>query len=88
MLLTFFKVGALVELLFAGGGGDFHLHQRLLEIQPERDERVLNMVQVMEEHFGSCTMFGECEAVCPKEISIDFIARMNGDYIVAKFKNR
>jgi succinate dehydrogenase / fumarate reductase iron-sulfur subunit len=56
--------------------------------QPERYERVQNMVQVMEEHFGSCTMFGECEAVCPKEISIDFIARMNRDYIVAKFKTR
>ena len=56
--------------------------------QPERYERVLNMVRVMEEHFGSCTMFGECEAVCPEEISIDFIARMNRDYIVAKFKNR
>ena len=56
--------------------------------QPERHERVINMVRVMEEHFGSCTMFGECEAVCPKDISIDFIARMNRDYIVAKFKNR
>ena len=56
--------------------------------QPERYERVINMVQIMEEHFGSCTMFGECEAVCPKDISIDFIARMNRDYIVAKFKNR
>jgi succinate dehydrogenase / fumarate reductase iron-sulfur subunit len=54
--------------------------------QPERYQRVQNMVQVMEEHFGSCTMFGECEAVCPKEISVDFIARMNRDYIVAKFK--
>jgi succinate dehydrogenase / fumarate reductase iron-sulfur subunit len=54
--------------------------------QPERYQRVQNMVQVMEEHFGSCTIFGECEAVCPKEISIDFIARMNRDYIVAKFK--
>jgi succinate dehydrogenase / fumarate reductase iron-sulfur subunit len=56
--------------------------------QPERYERVINMVRVMEEHFGSCTMFGECEAVCPKEISIDFIARMNRDYIVAKLKTR
>ena len=56
--------------------------------QPERYDRVLNMVRVMEEHFGSCTMFGECEAVCPKDISLDFIARMNRDYIVAKFKNR
>jgi len=60
----------------------------LPQSQPERYQRVQNMVQVMEEHFGSCTMFGECEAVCPKEISIDFIARMNRDYIVAKFKDR
>ena len=54
--------------------------------QPERYERVLNMVEVMDEHFGSCTMFRECEAVCPKGISTDFIARMNRDYIVARFK--
>ena len=52
--------------------------------QPERYARVLKMVDVMEEYFGSCTMFGECEAVCPKEISIDFIARMNRDFIAAK----
>ena len=56
--------------------------------QPERYERVLNMVEVMESMFGSCTMFRECEAVCPKEISVDFIARMNRDYITAKFKSR
>jgi succinate dehydrogenase / fumarate reductase iron-sulfur subunit len=56
--------------------------------QPERYERVLRMVEVMEQDFGSCTMFRECEAVCPKEISVDFIARMNRDYIVARFKNR
>ena len=56
--------------------------------QPERHERVINMVRVMEEHFGSCTMFGECEAVCPKDISVDFIARMNRDYIAARFRNR
>src|SRR5438128_7472155 len=54
--------------------------------QPERYQRVLRMVEVMEEYFGSCTMFRECEAVCPKEISVDFIARMNRDYIVARFK--
>jgi succinate dehydrogenase / fumarate reductase iron-sulfur subunit len=54
--------------------------------QPERYERVLKMVEVMESMFGSCTFFRECEAVCPKEISIDFIARMNRDYINAKFK--
>jgi succinate dehydrogenase / fumarate reductase, iron-sulfur subunit len=56
--------------------------------QPERYDRVLKMVRVMEEYFGSCTMYAECEAVCPKEISIDFIARMNRDYIVALLKNR
>jgi len=56
--------------------------------QPERYGRVLKMVEVMEEYFGSCTMYGECEAVCPKEISIDFIARMNRDYIAARFKSR
>jgi len=56
--------------------------------QPERYRRVLNMVEMMEEYFGSCTMFGECEAVCPKEISIDFIARMNRDFIAAKCSRR
>ena len=56
--------------------------------QPERYERVVRMVEVMESMFGSCTMFGECEAVGPKEISIDFIARMNRDYIKARFKTR
>jgi len=55
--------------------------------QPERYERVLSMVEVMESMFGSCTMFRECEAVCPKEISVDFIARMNRDYIAARFKS-
>jgi succinate dehydrogenase / fumarate reductase iron-sulfur subunit len=33
------------------------------------------------EGFGGCTLFGECMAACPKGISIDFIKRMNGDYI-------
>jgi succinate dehydrogenase / fumarate reductase, iron-sulfur subunit len=54
--------------------------------QPERYDRVLNMVAQMQgEGFGSCTNIGECEAVCPKEISLDFIARMNRDFIVASF---
>jgi succinate dehydrogenase / fumarate reductase, iron-sulfur subunit len=56
--------------------------------QPERWERVTRMVDTMEEYFGSCTNHGECEAACPKSISIDFIAMMNRDYIKAKFKNR
>jgi succinate dehydrogenase / fumarate reductase, iron-sulfur subunit len=53
--------------------------------QPERYERVVRMVEVMESMFGSCTMFGECEAVCPKAISINFIARMNRDFLKGRF---
>jgi len=56
--------------------------------QPERWERVINMVDEMERWFGSCTMHGECEAACPKEISLDFIALMNRDYVKAQFKQR
>ncbi|MBK5269198.1 MAG: succinate dehydrogenase/fumarate reductase iron-sulfur subunit [Acidimicrobiia bacterium] len=56
--------------------------------QPERWTRVEAMVDKMEEFFGSCTNTGECETACPKEISIDFIALMNKDYMKAKFKNR
>jgi len=56
--------------------------------QPERWTRVETMVDTMEEFFGSCTNHGECEAACPKKISIDFIAMMNRDYMLAKFKNR
>jgi succinate dehydrogenase / fumarate reductase iron-sulfur subunit len=53
--------------------------------QPERLARIDHMVATMEsEAFGSCTNHGECEAVCPKEISVDFIARMNRDYLKAK----
>ena len=56
--------------------------------QPERWSRVTNMVEVMESYFGSCTNFRECEAVCPKGISIDFIAKMNRDFLAAKFRDR
>jgi succinate dehydrogenase / fumarate reductase iron-sulfur subunit len=56
--------------------------------QPERYERVVKMVDVMESYFGSCTLFRECEAVCPKGISVSFIARMNRDYLTAKMKSR
>jgi len=53
--------------------------------QPERDSRAVAMVEQMEkEGFGACTNFSECEAVCPKGISIDFIARMNRDFIKSK----
>jgi succinate dehydrogenase / fumarate reductase iron-sulfur subunit len=52
--------------------------------QTERYQRVVDMVTQMDaEMFGSCTNMGECEAVCPKEISLDFIARMNADLIKA-----
>ncbi|HUP14508.1 MAG TPA: succinate dehydrogenase/fumarate reductase iron-sulfur subunit [Acidimicrobiia bacterium] len=56
--------------------------------QPERLLRVEKMVDVMEDFFGSCTNHGECEAACPKEISIDFIALLNRDYLKAKVANR
>ncbi len=57
--------------------------------QPERHERALQMVaQASEERFGSCTNIGECEAVCPKEIRIEVIGRMNRDYIAASWKRR
>jgi succinate dehydrogenase / fumarate reductase iron-sulfur subunit len=54
--------------------------------QPERFERVQNMVDTMESMFGSCTNHAECEAVCPKEISIDFIALMHRDYRRARLR--
>ncbi|MEK7426393.1 MAG: succinate dehydrogenase/fumarate reductase iron-sulfur subunit [Actinomycetota bacterium] len=56
--------------------------------QAERFKRVEAMVETMDQYFGSCTNHGECEAACPKEISIDVIALMNQDYRKAKFKNR
>ena len=56
--------------------------------KPEKDRRVLAMVKVMDaEGFGNCTNFGECSAVCPKEISLDHIAHLNRDYLVASVKN-
>jgi succinate dehydrogenase / fumarate reductase iron-sulfur subunit len=52
--------------------------------QPERHRRVLAMVAQMDkEGFGSCSWHGECEAACPKGISIDTIARMNRDWLAA-----
>ncbi len=52
--------------------------------QPEAKERVLNMVATMDdEGFGSCTNTGACEAECPKEISLEHIARMNREFIKA-----
>jgi succinate dehydrogenase / fumarate reductase iron-sulfur subunit len=52
--------------------------------QPERFRRVAAMVTQMDaEGFGGCTLFGECQDACPKEISIETISRMNRDYIRA-----
>ena len=55
--------------------------------QVEKDRRVACMVAQMDkEGFGNCTVTGSCEAVCPKEISLSFIARMNRDYGMALLK--
>jgi succinate dehydrogenase / fumarate reductase, iron-sulfur subunit len=52
--------------------------------QPERDDRALKMVAQMDaEGFGSCTNHFECEAACPKEISVEWIARLYRDYMKA-----
>ena len=57
--------------------------------QPERDRRVLSMVETMDAAgFGNCTNQYECSAVCPKTISHDFIARMNRDYLGAAFRTK
>ncbi len=57
--------------------------------QPERFRRVLNMVKQMDdEGFGNCTNHRECEAVCPKEISIDFITLLNREFLKASFLTR
>ncbi len=53
----------------------------------ERERRALSMVRQMDsEGFGNCTVTGSCEAVCPKEISLDFIALMNREYFKALLK--
>jgi succinate dehydrogenase / fumarate reductase iron-sulfur subunit len=51
--------------------------------QPERYARARKMVAAMDgAGFGACTNHGECEAACPKQIRVEFIARLNRDYIV------
>ena len=57
--------------------------------QVEREERVLNMVNQMDlEGFGNCTNTGACEVECPKEISLENIARMNREYLSASLKSK
>lgn len=55
--------------------------------KPERRERVRHMVEQMDrEGFGNCTNYYECEAACPKQISVQFIATMNREYLAACLK--
>ena len=62
---------------------------RLPQGQPERTERAMAMVaQANAEGFGGCTNIGECEAVCPKEIKLEVIARTNFDFLRAVFAGR
>jgi len=62
---------------------------RLPQGQPERDKRALAMVEQMDlEGFGHCTLVGECQEACPKEISIDVIKQMNRDYLIASARRR
>lgn len=57
--------------------------------QAERQSRVLNMVKTMDAMgFGNCSNTGACELACPKEISIENIARMNRDYVKASINER
>jgi len=57
--------------------------------QPERYQRALHMIaQVTQEGFGSCTNIGECEAVCPKQIKIEVIGRLNHDFLKGSWTSR
>ncbi len=52
--------------------------------QPERYDRVVRMVETMDlEGFGNCTNHSLCQSACPKNISVDFIARLNRDWMKA-----
>ncbi|HEY7315166.1 MAG TPA: succinate dehydrogenase/fumarate reductase iron-sulfur subunit [Gemmataceae bacterium] len=56
--------------------------------RPERRHRVRNMVEQMDrEGFGNCTNYYECEAACPKKISVQFIAQLNREYLAACLSN-
>ena len=57
--------------------------------QPEREKRVVSMIEAMqEEGFGNCSNEYECEAVCPKEISVEQIAFFNREYLRAKLRGK
>ena len=56
--------------------------------QAEKDKRVLAMVEAMDDAgFGNCRNYGECSAACPKDISLDYIAKLNRDHAKAKIKS-
>ena len=75
------KNGSAMLFVSAKVGHLAHLPQG----QPERYRRVVSMIEAMErEGFGACTNQFECEAVCPKEISVSFIKELNRDYMKAK----
>ena len=62
---------------------------KLPQGQPERTHRALRMVAQMDaEGFGSCTNTLECEAACPKEISVFWIQLMNRDYLTASLSHQ
>ncbi|MFO8073287.1 MAG: succinate dehydrogenase/fumarate reductase iron-sulfur subunit [Polyangia bacterium] len=68
-------------------GGKITQLGKLPQGQPERLDRALAMVEAMEEAgFGACTNHAECEAACPKELKLDFIAFLNRDFIKASLK--
>ena len=56
--------------------------------QAEKDKRVIAMVEAMDDAgFGNCRNYGECSAACPKDISLDYIAKLNRDHAKAKIKS-
>ena len=64
-----------------------HLN-RLPQGQAAKDKRVLAMVEAMDDAgFGNCRNYGECSAACPKDISLDYIAKLNRDHAKAKLKS-
>jgi succinate dehydrogenase / fumarate reductase iron-sulfur subunit len=57
--------------------------------KPEKAKRALAMVEAMDaEGFGNCTNEYECEAVCPKEVKVANIARMNREFLLANFLSK
>lgn len=68
-------------------GAKVYQFAKIPQGQPERDQRVLNMITTHDkEGFGDCSNHGECEAVCPKQINIKTIAQMRRDYLVASLR--